>query len=216
MRRLIPISISGILYSYIAYVISSFLLSLFFGEDTILKVYKIALKAEDEDLEYRIWFDKSERVENIIKETQNPKNKNNIRFLNKKKKALQDLIKFMTKENQVKKEIKKYRMAIRFMYMLRRVLLSVKFFFFMAIQSLPMLILVLTSNLSYAIITSGLIMIVYAIYLDINTRKSIAYLYGKESANDYMSNISTRISVMINSLIEQLYFYVLILINFIM
>lgn len=168
-------------------------------------------------MEYRIWFDKSERVENIIKkETQNPENKNNIRFLNKKKKALQDLIKFMTKENQVKKEIKKYRMAIRFMYMLRRVLLSVKFFFFMAMQSLPILILVLTNNLSYAIIISGLIMIVYAIYLDINTRKSIAYLYGKESANDYMSNMSTRISVMINSLIEQLYFYVLILINFIM
>jgi len=214
---LILISISGILYSYIAYVISSFLLSLFFGEDTILKVYKIALKAEDEDLEYRIWFDKSERVENIIKkETQNPENKNNIRFLNKKKKALQDLIKFMTKENQVKKEIKKYRMAIRFMYMLRRVLLSVKFFFFMAMQSLPILILVLTNNLSYAIITSGLIMIVYAIYLDVNTRKSISYLYGKENANDYMSNMSTRISVMINSLIEQLYFYILILINFIM
>lgn len=204
------------MYSYIAYVISSFLLSLFFGEDTILKVYKIALKAEDEDLEYRIWFDKSERVENIIKETQNPENKNNIRFLNKKKKALQDLIKFMTKENQVKKEIKKYRMVIRFMYMLRRILLSVKFFFFMAMQSLPILILVLTSNLSYAIITSGLIMIVYAVYLDINTRKSIAYLYGKESANDYMSNMSTRISVMINSLIEQLFFYILILINFIM
>lgn len=204
------------MYSYIAYVISSFLLSLFFGEDTILKIYKIALKAEDEDLEYRIWFDKSERVENIIKETQNPENKNNIRFLNKKKKALQDLIKFMTKENQVKKEIKKYRMVIRFMYMLRRILLSVKFFFFMAMQSLPILILVLTSNLSYAIITSGLIMIVYAVYLDINTRKSIAYLYGKESANDYMSNMSTRISVMINSLIEQLFFYVLILINFIM
>lgn len=206
MRRSILINILQIsIYILIYY---SFVL-IFFGfslEDSITRVYDYAHKRDRREIGESVRNQKIKKIVKIVASTDEERRDKD----DKLESLTSDLASFDSDSKYRNKEIDKYIREVKVKKLIRKLKILCEIVMGELFQLIPLIVLVFTANIFYAIIASGIVMALYSIFQEYNLSKNMEFMYGEEATKEIMSQGYTKFIIILTSMVKQLYFYALL------